>query len=176
MTDGYGQPPQQQQQGGVPATQQQQGMYVDDGYDYYGNTFRGMGPTDQAAQVRKALFELPLPETEPEFRQWIPMLITLVDAVARMPGVDRQIINELNLRMELIVDRAHSQGRSKSVAAKVQKLLFRLRSYVSEGDIPLQGLTGIMAMTTTVQKQEQTIRMPQQNPQTTSSLWPWGKK
>ena len=174
MTDGYGQPP-QQQQGGVPATQQQQG-YVDDGYDYYGNTFRGMGPTDQAAQVRKALFELQLPETEEEFSQWIPMLLSVIEAAARMPGIDAHIVNELNLRMELIVDRAHSQGSKKQVASKLEKLLFRLRLYVSEGDIPLTGLTGILAMTTTVQKQEQTIRMPQQNPQTTNSIWPWGKK
>jgi hypothetical protein len=95
--------------------------------------------------------------------------------VSRIPGVDQQIIKELNLRMELIVDRAHSQGRRRSVAAKMQKLLFRMRSYVSQGDIPLAGLTGIGAMISTNQKQEQTIRMPQQQQQQTS-FWPWSKR
>jgi hypothetical protein len=176
MSDGYGQPP-VQQQGGVPATQQGgQAAYYDDGYDYYGNTFRGMGPSDQAAQVRKAIFDCPLPEADADFGEWIPMLSVAVDMVSRIPGVDHNVINELNLRMELIVDRAHSQGRRRSVAAKMQKLIFRLRSYVSMGDTPMTGMTGVTAMITTNQNQKQEIRMPQQPATTTSSLWPWGRK
>lgn len=171
---GYGeQPPQQQQQNQQVATQQQQqlGVYPED-YQYQGDTFRGMMPSDQAAQVRKAIFECALPEEDSDFGEWIPMLATAVDMVSRIPGVDHTVINELNLRMELIVDRAHSQGRRRSVAAKMQKLIFRLRSYVSQGDTPLAGMTGITAMITTNQKQDQTIRMPVQQPQP-QSFWPW---
>ncbi|MCJ7425060.1 hypothetical protein MUP01_12465 [Candidatus Bathyarchaeota archaeon] len=174
MTDGYGQPPAQQSAGGGQVAVQGQGQYLDD-YDYYGNTFRGMGPSDQAAQVRKAIFDCALPEKDSDFGEWIPMLAVAVDMVCRIPGVDHTVINELNLRMELIVDRAHSQGRKRSVAAKMQKLIFRLRSYVSMGDTPLAGITGVTAMITTNQKQDQTIRMPQQ-PATTNSIWPWGGK
>jgi hypothetical protein len=176
----YGDQPQQQQpQQGVPqnqqlATQNPNQMYPED-YIYQGDTFRGMMPSDQAAQVRKAIFDCPLPEEDSDFGEWIPMLATAVDMVSRIPGVDQQIIKELNLRMELIVDRAHSQGRRRPVAAKMQKLLFRMRSYVSQGDIPLAGLTGIGAMISTNQKQEQTIRMPQQQQQQTS-FWPWSKR
>lgn len=170
----YGEQPTQN----VPATQQQapgqvQGGYPQDDYYYPGDTFRGMMPSDQAAQVRKAIFDCPLPEADSDFGEWIPMLATAVDMVSRIPGVDRSVIQELNLRMELIVDRAHSQGRKRSVAAKMQKLIFRLRSYVSMGDTPLQGMTGITAMITTNQKQEQTIRMPQAP--ATPGFWPWSK-
>ena len=173
MTDGYGQQPQQQQN--QPAVQQQ--MYADDygGYDYYGNTFKGMQPSDQAAQVRKAIFDCPLPEADSDFGEWIPMLAVAVDMVSRIPGVDHTVINELNLRMELIVDRAHSQGRRRSVAAKMQKLIFRLRSYVSMGDTPLAGMTGVTAMITTNVNQKQDIRMPQQN-QPNVGWWPFGGK
>jgi hypothetical protein len=174
----YGdQPPQQpqgqgqQQQNQQLATQSQYGAYPED-YMYQGDTFRGMMPSDQAAQVRKAIFECALPDEDSDFGEWIPMLATAVDMVSRIPGVDHLTINELNLRMELIVDRAHSQGRRRSVAAKMQKLIFRLRSYVSQGDTPLAGMTGITAMITTNQKQDQTIRMPVQQVQQ-SSFWPW---
>lgn len=167
MTQGYEQPP---QQGQPLATAPAQGGYPQDDYYYQGDTFRGMMPNDQAAQVRMAIFNCPLPEADSDFGEWIPMLATAIDMVSRIPGVDHNIINELNLRMELIVDRAHSQGRRRSVAAKMQKLIFRLRSYVSMGDTPLSGMTGITAMITTNQKQDQTIRMPQQPP----SVGFWG--
>lgn len=173
MADGYGQPPAQQ---GQEVATQQQGMGYDDGYDYYGNTFRGMQPSDQSAQVRKAIFDCPLPEADSDFGEWIPMLAVAVDAVSRIPGIDHTVINELNLRMELIVDRAHSQGRRRSVAAKMQKLIFRLRSYVSMGDTPMTGLTGVGAMITTNQNVKQEVRMPQQTPQQQASFWPFGRK
>jgi hypothetical protein len=155
---GYEERPQQQQN--IPLAQQPQGY--PEGYEYQGDTFRGQVPNDQAAQVRLAIFNCPLPETDEEFGKWIPMLATAVDMVARIPGIDHNVVNELNLRMELIVDRSHSQGRPRAVASKMQKLIFRLRSYVSMADTPMQGMTGIGAMVTTNQKQEQIVRMPQQ--------------
>jgi len=95
--------------------------------------------------------------------------------VARIPGVDHTVINELNRRMEDIVDRSHSQGRRRIVASKMQKLVFRLRSYVAMGDSQITGVTGITAMITTNQKQDQTIRMPQQ-PASVGFWGNWGKK
>jgi len=56
----------------------------------------------------------------------------------------------------------------------MQKLVFRLRSYVAMGDSQITGVTGITAMITTNQKQDQTIRMPQQP--ASPGFWPWGGK
>ena len=183
MVTGYGevpeqqQPNQQQQQQGGQMQAQQQGycMYPED-YQYYGDTFRGMQPNDQAAQIRKAIFDCPLPDEDSDFGQWIPMLTSAIDMVARIPGADKQMIRELNLRMEHIVDRAHSQGRKRQVAAKMQKLLFRLRSYVAIVEIPHVGMSGVGAMVTTNQNVKQDIRYPQQpQQQAGSSFWPWNR-
>ena len=169
---GYEQPPQPRDQQQV-APQEPQG-YPED-YIYQGDTFRGVAPSDQAAQIRKAIFECILPEADADFGEWIPMLVSAIDMVARIPGVDHTVINELNRRMEDIVDRSHSQGRRRIVASKMQKLVFRLRSYVAMGDSQITGVTGITAMITTNQKQEQTIRMPQQ-PASVGFWGNWGKK
>ena len=183
MVTGYGEVPEQQQQNPnnqnqqMQTQQQQQGGMYPDEYQYYGDTFRGMQPNDQAAQIRKAIFECPLPDEDSDFGQWIPMLTSAIDMVARIPGIDRGTVRELNLRMELIVDRAHSQGRRRQVAAKMQKLLFRLRSYVAMGDTPVIGVTGVTAMITTNQNVKQDIRYPQQpQQQAGSSFWPWSKR
>lgn len=173
MTQGYGEQPQPQQSQQMTQQQYDQQAMMDD-YYYRGDTFRSMQPTDQAAQVRQAIFNCELPAADSDFGEWIPMLVTAVDMVARIPGVDHNVIRELNLRMDIIVDRAHSQGRKRQVAAKMQKLIFRLRSYVSMGDTPLQGMTGVTAMITTNQNQKQEIRMPQQ--QTQAGFWPWSRK
>lgn len=182
MPGGYGEQPQPQsqtqQQQYEQETQlalQQQGQFPDE-YSYYGDQFRGMMPNDQAAQVRKAIFECQLPETDSDFGEWIPMLTAAVDLVARVPGIDHNVVNELNRRMEDIVDRSHSQGRKKIVASKMQKLIFRLRSYVPMGDTQIIGVTGVTAMITSNTNQKQEVRMPQQQTQTGSSFWPkWGK-
>jgi hypothetical protein len=182
MTDGYGQPPAQQpQQGGVPATQDpNQQVYYDDGYggayDYPGNTFRGMGPSDQAAQVRKALFELEKPSVETDLEVWIDVFNLILDVLPRIPGISKQDYNNISRRLSDIVERAHSQGRKRVVVSKCEPLLLDVRLLVSVSETPAVGMSGVGAMITTQVKQDQTIRMPQQSPQSTSSIWPWGKK
>ena len=173
--DGYNQQPQPQNQQLAPQNTPQGGGAYPDDYYYQGDTFRGMAPTDQAAQVRQAIFSLVLPEDDADFEEYIPMLITVVDMVARIPGVSTTVVHELNRRMEDIVDRAHSQGRRRIVASKMQKLVFRLRSYVPDGSAPIIGMTGIAAMITTNQNVKQEVRMPQQQTPV-GGFWPWSRK
>jgi hypothetical protein len=158
----------------VPGQQVPQGQeMVACGNDPYGYSYPGdmfpRGSNDQAAQVRKAIFECDVPKTADEFEQWVPMLRVLIDTIPRVPGYDAQIWAELNRDFEDLVDRAHSQGRSKVVASKMQKFFFKVRSLVPKSDIQLPGLSGVGAMITTTTNQKQEIRMPQQ-PATQSFL------
>lgn len=170
MPDGYNQPPPQQPQ--QQAMQPQQDQYADYPPDYYYpmDTFRGAMPTDQAAQVRIALFQLDALE-KADFVQWEEMLRAVIEMVARIPGIDHNAINELNRDMEDIVDIAHAQGRKRIVASKLQKFVFKLRAYVSQGDTLVTGPTGVTTMVTTNQNVKQDVRMPQQP--ATQGFWPW---
>jgi hypothetical protein len=127
------------------------------------NPYASRAPSDQAAQVRAALFAIHLP-TEDNFMEWFPVLRASIDMVARVPGYDTKVYNELNRDMEDLVDRANSQGRRKIVASKMQKFVFKLRALVPKGDTPIVGMTGVTAMITTNvnQKQFQEVRMPVQ--------------
>lgn len=165
---GYGEPPDQPPQQIMQQDQQYQ-EYPND-YNYPMDTFRGAMPTDQAAQVRIALFQLDALENA-EFSEWESMLRAVIEMVARIPGVDHNTINELNRDMEDIVDIAHSQGRRRIVASKLQKFVFKLRAYVSQGDTLITGPTGVTTMVTTNQNVKQDVRMPQQ--QVTQGFWPW---
>lgn len=170
MVAGYGETPQTKE---VATTQQQQTSGYDD-YDYPGNTFRNVSPNDQAAQVRKAIFDVILPDEDADFELWIPMLVTAVDMVARIPGINQAVATDLNRRMEDIVELSHSGGMKRVVASKMQKLIFRLRSYVAVGDTPIPGMTGVSAMISSNVRQEQTIRMPQQP--ASVGFWPWSRR
>lgn len=127
------------------------------------NHFAAKNPNDQAAQVRAALFAIPLP-TEKNFEEWFPVLRAAIDIVARVPGYDTKVFNELNRQMEDIVDRANSHGRRKIVASKMQKFIFKLRALVPKGDTTISGMTGVTAMITSNvnQRQVQEVRMPVQ--------------
>jgi len=156
---GYGEQPQQpQQQLQQPTVQEQyEEEYLYNG-DQWGKTkIHG----DQAAQVREALFGCDLPSQD-DFEKWFPALQSAIDLVARIPGFDTQIYAELNRDMEDLVDRANSQGRRRIIASKMQKFIFRLRSLVPKGDIPIAGVTGVTAMITTQSNQKNELRMPQQ--------------
>ncbi len=176
----YGDPePTPEQQRAMQMQYQQDSMYPDE-YMYPGDMWRGKPSGDQAAQVREALFGCTLP-SEKDFEEWFPTLQAAIDLVARVPGFDSSIYAELNRDMEDLVDRANSQGRRKIVASKMQKFIFKLRSLVPKGDVPLAGVTGVTAMITTTQNVKQDIRMPQQ-PAPSSflgdvrNLLPGGKK
>lgn len=169
MPAGYGEPPEQQQ---VAQHGQQYQDYPND-YYYPMDTFRGAMPSDQAAQVRIALFQLDALE-DAEFSEWEPMLRAVIEMVARIPGIDHNAINELNRDMEDIVDIAHAQGRRRIVASKLQKFVFKLRAYVSQGDTVVTGPTGVTTMVTTNQNVKQDVRYPQQP--ATQGFWPWSRK
>jgi hypothetical protein len=125
--------------------------------------YAGRSPNDQAAQVRAALFAIPH-ITEKNFMEWFPTLQVAIDIVARIPGIDNRVYQELCRDMEDLTDRANSQGRRKIVASKMQKFIFKLRALVSKGDTQITGMTGITALITTNvnQKQYQEVRMPVQ--------------
>jgi len=133
------------------------------------NPYSARAPSDEAAQVRAALFAIPIP-TEKNFEEWFPVLRAAIDIVARVPGYGTEIYNELNRDMEDIVDRANSQGRRKITASKMQKFIFKLRALVPKGDVPVAGVTGVTAMITrnTNQKMVQDVRMPVQSAPTQS--------
>lgn len=180
MTDGYGQspqqqPPQQQPQQGQMVAQDQSGYY-DDGFGYYGNTFRGMQSSDQAAQVRQALFVLESLSPETDFHRWLEMFSVILDAAPRIPGISKEDYRSLSRRFKDIVERAHSQGRKRVLASKCQTILLDMRLLVSVSETPAIGMSGVGAMITTNVKQDQTIRMPQQ-PATAPGFWPsFGRK
>jgi len=139
-----------------PAQEEQREEYV-----YPGDQWHNKPTNDQAAQVREALFGCHLP-TEKDFQEWFPALSSAIDLVARIPGFDVTIYSELNRDMEDLVDRSNSQGRRKIIASKMQKFIFKLRSLVPKGDVPIAGVTGVTAMITTQQNTKQELRMPQQ--------------
>lgn len=155
----YGDPIQIQQQSQPQIEEQSQPQQEE--YNYPGDQWHNKPGNDQAAQVREALFGCRLP-SEKDFQEWFPALASAIDLVARIPGFDAAIYSELNRDMEDLVDRSNSQGRRKIIASKMQKFIFKLRSLVPKGDIPIAGVTGVTAMITTQTNQKQELRMPQQ--------------
>lgn len=156
---GYGEPA--KPQGQIPATTEAPKEKEEEEYYYPGDQWHNKPSNDQAAQVREALFGCKLPD-ETDFQEWFPALASAIDLVARIPGFDTAIYAELNRDMEDLVDRSNSQGRRKIIASKMQKFIFKLRSLVPKGDVPIAGVTGVTAMITTQQNQKQEVRMQQQ--------------
>lgn len=169
---GYGDAPQQER-----AITQQGGQYPDEqyadqgdyGYPYAGDMWAGRPPSDQAAQVRQAIFDCKIPDTEEGFQNWIVMVNSVVDAVARIPGIDHREVHKLNRKFKFLINRAKSQGSKKITEQRAQEFLFRLRSLVSQGDTELKGLTGIGSMISTHTNAKQEVRYPTQ-PQSMSGL------
>ena len=158
---------QPQQQGMVP----QQGQ---DDYYYPGDTYRGMVPSDTASQVRQAILNIPMPNKDTDYGEWIPMFMLAVDAAPRITGIDGKEYRKQVRRWKDIVARAHSQGRKRVLAASCQEMFFELRLLVSRCDTPALGMSGIGAMITQNQNVKQDIRYPQQP--TTQGFWPWSKR
>lgn len=133
------------------------------GYTYPGDMWAGQRPNDQAAQVRQAIFEIEkMPKTAEEWQKWGLSVSAAIDAVARIPGIDSYDIEKINRKFKFLINRANSQGCKAIVESRMQEFLFLLRSYVSKGDVPLAGLTGVGAMITTHSQQKQEIRYPNQ--------------
>ena len=159
----YGERQNQQQYQQDMAEQQAYEDQQQAGYTYHGDMWAGQRPNDQAAQVRQAIFEIDkMPKNAEEWQKWGLSVSAAIDAVARIPGIDSYDIEKINRKFKFLINRANSQGCKAIVESRMQEFLFLLRSYVSKGDVPLAGLTGIGAMITTHSQQKQEIRYPNQ--------------
>ena len=136
---------------------------------YEGDMWQGHKSTEPSAQIHEALFGMDLPKTAEDFESWFNIFPYAIDLVARVPGFDSQMFGELNRDVEDLSDLARAEGFQKICASKMGKFIFKLRSRVPKGDIPIAGMTGITAMITTNSNLKQEVRMPQQ--QVSSSIF-----
>ena len=169
--------PQQQQGTGQELTEYREPEYEDD-YVVPESAFRGMQPSDQASQVRRALFDFNIPETEAEMKEWFRSARLALEMVRRIPNIDSATLFQLNRTWKDLVARAHSQGRKSVIQADMEEFLFHLSAAAAMGETPIAGMTAISALTTTTvnQKQQsvQEVRVPQQ-PAGKSHWWPFGR-
>jgi hypothetical protein len=164
---GYNDPQEQAVQQQQPGQPQQQ-YYGDDpnyGYTYPGDMWAGRPSSDQASQVRQAIFECKLPEKDEDFKDWFQMMRIAIDIVARIPGISSADVDRLNRKFKFVINRANSQGCRSITESKMQEFIFLLRSMVAQGDTPVVGLTGVEAMIATHTNQKQEIRYPTQQQQ-----------
>lgn len=136
---------------------------------YEGDMWAGHKSTEPSAQIHEALFGMELPKTAEDFESWFNIFPYAIDLVARVPGFDAAMFGELNRDVEDLSDLARAEGFEKICASKMGKFIFKLRSLVPKGDVPIQGMTGITAMITTNSNLKQEVRMPQQ--QVSSSIF-----
>jgi hypothetical protein len=160
---GYGeqQLPEQSQQ------QQQPQDYGPDAYDYLGDTYKGKQSNDTALQVREAQYTSidKFHEDAFVFENWASSRRLIMARASRIPGIDSKTFNRLSVMFKYIVNRAHSEGKTKVLRGMSEEFDFDLELLVSKGDVAMTGLTGIGAMVTNQSNSKQEIRMPvQQKP------------
>ena len=150
----------------------------EDDYVVPESAFRGIQSSDQALQVRRALFEFDIPQTEEEMKLWFRDVRLALDMVRRIPNIDSQTLFQLNRTWKDLVARAHSQGRKKVIQADMEEFIFHLSSAAAMGEVPIAGMTAVSALTTTTLQQKsqsmQEVRMPSQ-PAGKSHWWPFGR-
>ena len=150
----------------------------EDDYVVPESAFRGLQSSDQASQVRRALFEFDIPETEEEMKLWFKDVRLALEMVRRIPNIDSQTLFQLNRTWKDLVARAHSQGRKKVIQADMEEFIFHLSSAAAMGEVPIAGMTAVSALTTTTLQQKsqsvQEVRMPSQ-PAGKSHWWPFGR-
>jgi hypothetical protein len=164
---GYNEPEQQAvqpQQGG------QQAYYPQDdyGYQYPGDMWAGRPSNDQASQVRQALFQTGFSEmSEEESKKWFLMMQAMVERVAKIPGMDASDVDKIYRKFKFLINRANSQGCTSIMETKAQELIMLIELHFSKADIPMPGLSAVGAMITTHtnQKQDMTMRYPNQQQQ-----------
>ena len=164
---GYNEPEQQAvqpQQGG------QQAYYPQDdyGYQYPGDMWAGRPSNDQASQVRQALFQTKFSEmSEEESKKWFGMMQAMVERVAKIPGIDAYDVAKIYRKFKFLINRANSQGCTSIMETKAQELIMLIELHLAKADMPMAGLsaTGAMITTHTNQKQDATMRYPNQQMQ-----------
>ena len=75
------------------------------------------------------IFIYPLPTKQSDLKEWIPKMTAAINLVARIPGIDPHVLNDLNQRMEDIVDKSN-QGKKNTALSKAMSLTFRLRHLI----------------------------------------------
>jgi hypothetical protein len=100
-----------------------------------------------------------LPENPEDYHDLFELMLNVAGT---NPNCTLQTIRKWKRDIIDIDDRAHSEGRTQITAAKARKLLFEMRAYMSRGDNPHLGLSGVSAAITFRHQAEQTLRMPQQ--------------
>ena len=151
----------QPQQGG------QQEYYPEDdyGYQYAGDMWRGQKSQDPALHVREATYAAvdELHDNEKVFDEWVTSRRLMLARAPRMPGIDSKMYNRLSRKFKFIVARAHSEGKRNILRSMCEAFDFDMELLVSKADLPMQGISGIGALTTQNINQKQEIRMPQQS-------------
>jgi hypothetical protein len=154
---------QQQQQQGQP---QQYGDDPSYGYSYPGDMWAGRPSSDQASQVRQALFQTRFSEmTEEESRKWFGMMQAMIERVAKIPGMDAADVDKIYRKFKFLINRANSQGCTAIMETKAQELMMLIELHFAKADVQMPGLSATGAMITTHTNQKQEIRYPTQQVQ-----------
>jgi len=97
----------------------------------------------------------------------------LISAAAANPNADRLTVASWQRDFYDLDDQAHSEGRKHIMIAKYRKLLFKIMSNVSRGDLPHVGLSGVSAMITSRVQQgvQQEVRMPAPPPAASGGIF-----
>jgi len=165
---GYNDPQEQAVQQQQPGQPQQQGYYDDPnyGYSYPGDMWAGRPSSDQASQVRQALFQTRFSEmTEEESRKWFGMMQAMIERVAKIPGIDAADVDKIYRKFKFLINRANSQGCTAIMETKAQELMMLIELHFAKADVPMAGLSATGAMITTHSNQKQEIRYPTQQQQ-----------
>jgi hypothetical protein len=137
---------------------------IEDYMDYADEMHRGKQSNDTALQVREAQYTTvdKFHEDEQVFEKWLSSRRLIMARASRIPGIDSRIYNQLSVQFKYIVNRAHSEGKTKVLRAMCEEFDFDLELLVSKGDVAMTGLTGIGAMVTNNSNSKTEVRMPTQ--------------
>ena len=132
---------------------------------YYNAQGQPLGPTGFTAQMMDKLFHCRLPDTKEEYDDFYSMISTVLAALPRIPNIsEKEYTHQVRVWHD-INEMSASEGVARIVASDIRQTLFELRLLVARGDVPLPGITGVSAIITTRQHQEQIVKMPQQSPE-----------
>lgn len=148
-----------------PNQPQQRGGYPDDGYGYDpypvpGDPYMYRPPQQsQNMMMLNALLDTGLKDGE-EFNEVNQMFVILNHAVKRIPNVEMVVVKSIQRKFKDISFMIDCQGQEQRALTKMKDLLFEINSLGAYGGAPLNGISTIGAMMTTVQKQEQKVSYP----------------
>ena len=160
----YGDQPQTQQRQQLPASEEERAMAEEEAFYRQRDPWYGQRSQDAAMHVREATYAAvdELHDNEFVFDEWVTSRRLMLARAPRMPGIDTKMYNRLSRKFKFIVARAHSEGKRNILRSMCESFDFDMELLVSKADLPMQGISGIGALTTQNINQKQEIRMPQQ--------------